>query len=70
MHAKSLQLCPILCNPVDIARQAPPTMGWPRKEYWNGLSCPPPGDLPKPGIKAACPALVGGSLPLAPPGLI
>ena len=22
-----------------------------RKEYWSGLPCPPPGDLPGPGIK-------------------
>ena len=22
-----------------------------RQEYWSGLSCPPPGDLPNPGIK-------------------
>ena len=68
MHAKPLQLCLILCNPVGIARQTPLSMGWPRKEYWNGLSCPPPGDLPKPGIETASPALVGGALPLAPPG--
>ena len=28
-------------------------MGFPRQEYWNGLPCPPPEDLPNPGIKAA-----------------
>ena len=26
-------------------------MGFSRQEYWSGLSCPPPGDLPDPGIK-------------------
>ena len=26
-------------------------MGFPRQEYWSGLPCPPPGDLPDPGIK-------------------
>jgi len=26
-------------------------MGFPRQEYWNGLPCSPPGDLPDPGIK-------------------
>ena len=31
--------------------QAPLSMGFPRKEYWSGLSFPPPGDLPHPGIK-------------------
>ena len=25
-------------------------MGFSRQEYWSGLSCPPPGDLPNPGI--------------------
>ena len=28
---------------------------FPRKEYQGGLSCPPPGDLPNPGIKAGLP---------------
>ena len=27
-------------------------MGFPRQEYWNGLPCPPPGDLRDAGIKA------------------
>ena len=26
-------------------------MGFSRQEYWSGLLCPPPGDLPDPGIK-------------------
>ena len=37
-------------------------MGFSREEYWSGLPCPPPGDLPDPGIEAAslmCPALAG-----------
>ena len=34
-----------------VAHQAPLSMGFPRQEYWNGLPCPPPGDLPDPGIK-------------------
>ena len=33
-----------------IAHQAPLSMGLSRQEYWNGLPCPPPGDLPYPGI--------------------
>ena len=24
-----------------------------RQEYWSGLPCPPPGDLPDPGTEAA-----------------
>ena len=32
-------------------------MGFSRKEYWSGLPCPPPGDLPNPEIKPRSPAL-------------
>ena len=38
-------------------------MGFSRQEYWSGLPCPPPGDLPRPGIEPAAltsPALTGG----------
>ena len=54
-----------------VACQAPLTMGFPRQEYWNGLTFPSPGNLPNPGIELASlrpPALQTGSLPLAPPG--
>ena len=33
------------------ARQAPLSMAFSRQEYWSGLPCPPPGDLPQPGIE-------------------
>ena len=26
-------------------------MGFSRQEDWSGVPCPPPGDLPNPGIK-------------------
>ena len=39
-----------------------------RQEYWSGLSCPRPGDLPNPGIKARTPTLQADSLPYEPPG--
>ena len=32
-------------------------MEFSRQEYWSGLSCPPPGDLPDPGIESASPTL-------------
>ena len=35
-----------------VACQAPLSMGFSRQEYWSGLSCPPQGDLPNPGIKS------------------
>ena len=31
-------------------------MGFSRQEYWSGLPCPPPGDLPDPGIEPLSPA--------------
>ena len=34
-----------------LAHQAPLFMGFSRQEYWSELPCPPPGDLPDPGIK-------------------
>ena len=37
-------------------------MGFPRQEYWSGLSSPPPGDLADPGVKSEFPALAGGFL--------
>ena len=33
------------------ARQAPLSMGFFRQEYQSGLPCPPPGNLPNPGIE-------------------
>ena len=34
-----------------VARQAPLSMGFSRLDYWSGLPCPPPVDLPHPGIE-------------------
>ena len=51
-----------------VARQAPLSMGFSRQEYWSGLPCPPPGDLPNPGIEPKSPALQVGSLPLSHQG--
>ena len=39
--------------------QAPLSMGLSRQEYWSGLPCPPPGDLPGPGTEPTSPALAG-----------
>ena len=33
-----------------IDHQAPVSMGFSRQEYWSGLPCPSPVDLPNPGI--------------------
>ena len=45
-----------------VVCQAPLSMGFSRPEYWSGLPCPPPGDLPNSGIELAflmCPAMAG-----------
>ena len=41
------------------------SMGFSRQEYWSGVPCPPPGDLPYPGVKPGSPALQADSLPLS-----
>ena len=41
----------LFSTPWTVAWQAPLSMGFSRQEYWSGLPCPPPGDLPDPGIK-------------------
>ena len=46
-----------------LAHQAPLSMGFTRQKYWSGLPCPPPADLPNPGIEPKSllsPALAGG----------
>ena len=49
-----------------IACQVPLSMEFCRQEYWSGLSCPPSGDLPNPGIEPGSPALQAGSLASEP----
>ena len=64
------QLCQTLCDP-----QAPlpgsSVHGILRQEYWSGLPCPPPGNLPNPGIESmplTSPKLQADSLSTEPPG--
>ena len=61
---KSLESCLTLCDPIalTVAHQVPLSMGFSRKEYWSELPCPPPRDLPDPGIEPRSlmsPALAG-----------
>jgi len=42
--------------------------GFSRQEYWSGLPCPPPGDLPNPGIKPRSATLQVDSSPAKLPG--
>ena len=64
--------CAVLCRgscvqlfavPWTVAHQSPLSMGSSRQEYWSGLPCPLPGDLPDSRIEPASlklPALTGG----------
>ena len=52
-----------------VAHQPPLSMGFSRQEYWRGLLCPPPGDLPDQGIEPVFLCLLhwqAGSLPVVP----
>ena len=55
-------------TPWTVAHQAPLSMRFSRQEFWSGLTFPPPGDLPDPGIKPTPPALPGGFFTAEPSG--
>ena len=61
-----VQLC---ATPGTGPLQAPPSMGFPRQEYWGGLPLPSPGDFPHPGrepVSLGSPALAGRFFYLGP----
>ena len=55
-------------TPWTVAHQAPLSMGFSRQEYWSGVPCPSPGDLPNPGTEPRSPTLQVDSSPFEPPG--
>ena len=60
---KLLSRVHLFVTPWTADSQAPLSMGFSREEYWTGLPCPPPGDLPDRGIETKSPmspALAGG----------
>ena len=54
-------------NATDSSLQAPQSMGILQAKYCSGLPCPPPGDLPSPGIEPWSSALQAVSLPSETP---
>ena len=58
----------LFTTPWTVARQAPLSMGFSRQEDWSGFPCPPPGDLPNPGMELRSPTLQEDSLPTELPG--
>ena len=61
------QLCPTLCDSMDLAHQVSLSIEFSRQEYWSGLPLPSPGDLPDPGIKCVSSTLQTDSLLYEPP---
>ena len=58
----------LFANLWTVVHQAPLSLGVSRQEYWSGFPCPPPGDLPDPGIEStspAAPTLQADFLPLS-----
>ena len=43
LHAQLLSHIQLSATPWTVAHQAPPSMGFPRQEYWGGLQFPSPG---------------------------
>ena len=63
VDAKSLQSCQTVRPYGLTVRQTPLSMGFSRQEYWRGLPCPPPEDLPNPVVESTSltsPALASG----------
>ena len=70
-YAQSLSCVQFFATAWTLAHQASPSMGFSRQECWSGLPCPPPEDLPDPGIEPtppASPALQADSIPLSHQG--
>ena len=68
VKVKLLSHVRLFVTPWTVAHQAPPSMGFSRKEYWSGLPFPSPGDLPNPGIEPGSPALQVDALTTEVPG--
>ena len=54
-HVLSLSRVRPFATPGTVALKNPLSVGFPRKEFWSRLPCPPPGDLPHPGIEPKSP---------------
>ena len=68
MKVKSFSRVQLFATPWTVTCQAPPSMGFLRQEYWNGLPFPSPGDLSDPAIEPGSPTLKADTLLSEPPG--
>ena len=57
--ATSLSHVQLFVTPWTIAHQTPLFIRFSRQDYWSGFLCPPPGDLPDPGIESVSLAVAG-----------
>ena len=62
VHAKQSRFSHVRLFATHWTHQAPLSLGFSRQEYWSGLPCPPPRDIPNPGTEPTSltsPALAG-----------
>ena len=60
------RLCLTLCHPLECCPPGAPSMGFFRQEYWSGLPCSPPGDLPDPEPEPTSPVSSALQVVLSP----
>ena len=62
------KLCLTPCNSMDYSPPGPSVRGILQARALEWVPCPPPGDLPHPGIKPRSPTLEAAALTSEPPG--
>ena len=74
-RSTKLVICVLSCSvvsdsetPWTVASRLLCSWAFSSQKYWSGLPCPPPGNLPNPGIEPGSPALQADSLPAELPG--
>ena len=68
VSAQALKRVRPFVTPWTAALQAPPSVEFFRQEYWSGLPCPSPGNIPNPGVAPRSFSLKVGLLLSEPPG--
>ena len=68
MCVKLAQSCLTFCDPMDYSPLGSSVHGILQARNWKGLPCPPPGQLPNPGMESRSPTLQADPLPSEAPG--
>ena len=70
-HKNCVLCCSVVSDSLGLHGLQPTRLlcpwGFSSQEYWSGLPCPPPGELPCPGIEPRSPAFQEDSLLSEPP---